>query len=321
MIQDQEKNNDPKPKISVIIPIYNVAPYLPRCLDSCKAQTMRNVQFVLVDDGSTDGSGEIADQYAREDSRFQVYHTENHGLSAALNYGFAKATADWFMTIDSDDWVDSRFCEAPYSAAKEYDADLVAFNYYYVMENGKIIEPNFISTRGVVDVVQTVEIGNVGNWNKLYHRRLFEDFRFQEGKDHADLLATAQMVYKARRIAVIPDHLYYYFFRRSSLSHSQTKETIRTLFIARLERIDYLIKCGFPKEKTEQFLFYYAIQYLSNTRTDRNDELYQKAASILDQIKAAPPKFGWKGKIKLAAWKISPSLFHLMYFFIRKVKQ
>lgn len=318
MIQNQEKNNDPKPKISVIIPIYNVAPYLPRCLDSCKAQTMRNVQFVLVDDGSTDGGGEIADRYAREDSCFQVFHTENRGLSAALNYGLDKAEADWIMTIDSDDWVAPEFCEAPFAAAKEYNAELVAFNYCYVSDKNRIIKRNLISTRGVVDVVAAVEKGDVYNWNKLYHRRLFENFRFPEGKNHADQLATAQMVYKARRIACIPDHLYYYKRRRGSISWTETVDNCRTGFLSAMGRYNFLMKNGFPKEKLEPYYFYSAMSYLAHVHPSENDEQYKEAVSILDQIQSAPAAFGWKGRIKLAAWKISPSLFHLMYFLAGK---
>ena len=320
MDQILDKDYDTKPEISVVIPIYNVASYLSRCLDSCRAQTMKNLQFVLVDDGSTDGGGEIADRYAREDCRFQVYHTENHGLSAALNYGLDRTEADWIMTIDSDDWVHPQFCELPYSAAKEFDAELVIFNYSYAM-GGKIRKGNFISTRGVVDVVKAVETGSIPNWNKLYHRRLFEDFRFPVGKNHADQLATAQMVYKAKRIAAIPDHLYYYQYRENSLSKSKNKETFQTLFITQLERNEYLLSCGFPKERTEKFLFYDAMLYLKYTQPDRNDKLYQKAVSILDEIKTAPAEYGWKGKVKLTVWKISPALFHLMYYFVRKVKK
>ena len=81
------------------------------------------------------------------------------------------------------------------------------------------------------------------------------------------------------------------------------------------------IQSAHIKERTEKFLFYDAIQYLKYTRPDKNDELYQKAASILEEIKTAPAEYGWKGKVKLTVWKISPSLFHLMYYFVRKVKR
>ncbi len=100
----------PNPLISVIVPIYNVEKYVRKCLDSLKNQTMKQIEVICIDDGSTDESGRIAEEYKSEDwPKFRVIHTENRGLSAARNCGIDEALADWIMFVDSDDWVESEF--------------------------------------------------------------------------------------------------------------------------------------------------------------------------------------------------------------------
>lgn len=96
--------------ISIIVPVYNVEPYLRKCLDSILDQTYRDLEILIIDDGSTDGSGAICDEYAGKDDRIKVFHTENKGLSAARNLGLDNATADWIGFVDSDDWIVNQIC-------------------------------------------------------------------------------------------------------------------------------------------------------------------------------------------------------------------
>ena len=100
------------PKISVIVPVYNVEKYLPRCIESILSQTFSDFELLLIDDGSTDTSGNICDAYAKTDSRIKVYHTENRGVSAARNLGIQEASADWICFVDSDDWVEEDYLKA-----------------------------------------------------------------------------------------------------------------------------------------------------------------------------------------------------------------
>ena len=120
-----------KPLISVIVPIYNVAPYIRKCLDSLKRQTMKEIEVICIDDGSTDESGKIAEEYeSQEWPVFRIIHTENRGLSAARNRGIDEAQADWLMFVDSDDWVSNEFCRTPYEVAIKYNSDLIVFWLY-----------------------------------------------------------------------------------------------------------------------------------------------------------------------------------------------
>ena len=152
--------------ISVIVPIYNVEKYLPRCLDSLINQTYADVEFILIDDGSTDSSGKIADSYKDRAPRFKVFHTENHGLSAARNYGIEHSKGEWLMFVDSDDWVSPSFCETPMKAAIEYNADLIDFRVNSV-KNGKI-HPDKTDKipAGIITFEQAMIHANISTWNR-----------------------------------------------------------------------------------------------------------------------------------------------------------
>ena len=117
------------PKVSIIVPVYNVEPYLRQCMDSLVNQTYQNIEIICVDDGSTDASGAILEEYAAEDCRIRLVHQSNSGLSAARNAGFLLATGSYIMYVDSDDWIDLETCQIAASLAIEHDADVVFWPY------------------------------------------------------------------------------------------------------------------------------------------------------------------------------------------------
>ena len=117
------------PKISIIVPVYNVAPYLRQCLDSLVGQTYRNIEIICIDDGSTDGSGEMLNQYAESDARISVFHIENAGVSSARNKAILYASGKYVMYVDGDDWIDVCTCEKAAFKAEECAADLVMWPY------------------------------------------------------------------------------------------------------------------------------------------------------------------------------------------------
>ena len=175
-----------KPAVSVIVPVYNVAPYLRRCVDSLLCQTLRDIEIILIDDGSTDGSGQLCDEYAAGDARIRVIHQENAGLSEARNAGIDRARADFFMFVDSDDWVEPEYCGLPLAVAKEQQADLVMFQRRYMRRGNEIKKQAPIpegpktqeeALRLLIDGVR------VSVWNKLYQRDLFRGYRHPEGED------------------------------------------------------------------------------------------------------------------------------------------
>ena len=311
-----------RPLISVIVPIYNVASYLRKCLDSLKNQTMKQIEVICIDDGSTDGSGEIAEKYVTvpenhvasenpgDEVQFRIIHTENRGLSTARNRGIDDSYGEWLMFVDSDDWVSEDFCDIPYRAAVENGADLVIFDADREI-NGKskhILDEN--APTGIIDEFTAYKYGRGYAWNKLYHRSLFQSIRYPIGRVFEDGSATHKLVHIANNIVLLNDCLYHYVDRKDSISHTHTVKNIQDRFITYLEEYDDLVLYGYSDEKRRVTLCSYAIGFLS-VASPSEDELYRRAEKIVDSIEGIPKTLSFKKKIALIVWKINPRLLDL----------
>ncbi len=150
-----------RPKISIIVPIYNVEKYLVKCLDSLVNQTLKEIEIILVDDGSPDNCPKICDEYANKDNRIKVIHKQNAGVSAARNTGIEIATAEWLAFVDADDWVEEDMFEEAYKRTVNCDVDMVLFNFYSNYEkkevvNKKIPQEDFITDNQ--DIIQQLKL-------------------------------------------------------------------------------------------------------------------------------------------------------------------
>ena len=163
------------PVISVIVPVYNAEKYLRECLDSIVNQTYKNIEIILVDDGSTDGSGAICDEYADKDVRIKVYHIPNGGVSNARNLGIDNANGEYLMFVDSDDEVSRDCIEKLYCAIEYKEQDLVIGNFCDVYENRKIIQHENLSIIGnLQDDYANIRILLQGPWGKLYRSEILK---------------------------------------------------------------------------------------------------------------------------------------------------
>lgn len=307
------------PLISVIVPIYNVAPYLRACLDSLAAQTMKEIEIVMIDDGSTDGSGAIADEYVSSSFPiFRVIHTANGGVSAARNRGIDEARGEWIMFVDSDDWVETRFCELPYQAAVENGADLVIFGCCCADKRGRF---NRLAAQQaptiILDEISAHKDGKCFLWNKLYKKQLFENLRFPQGKTYEDVAKTHILVHRANRIVSLSEALYYYGYRDNGISHSLTEANQTDSFRAYWQRYKDLVSYGYPEEDARTSLYMPAISFLSRSTT-HNSDLYIDAEKIVDGIKGIPKQLTKKQQLALVAWRIDKRLF---YFLSRATKR
>lgn len=287
------------PIVSVIVPIYNVQSYLRKCLDSLNAQTLKYIEIICIDDGSTDQSGKIAEEYQNETGWpiFRVIHTENRGLSAARNRGIDEAKAEWIMFVDSDDWVSEKFCEIPWK--RKDDAALIIFGAYEV--RGKTIKGRkSLGPIGVISEFEAHEFGGIVSWNKLYRKELFDKTRFPEGRLFEDIATTHKIVHKAKKICRIEEKLYYHLWRKNSISHLKTVENKTESFILSRERSKDLIRWGYPEEKTIPTLAIYALGFLATTKAE---ELRSEAEQILNSIKKMPDQWNTKQKIAFVVWK------------------
>lgn len=310
------------PRISVIVPIFNVEKYVRKCLESLVNQTMKEIEVICIDDGSTDGSGRIADEYVRDEFPiFRVIHTENRGLSAARNRGIDEAVADWLMFVDSDDWVSEDFCRIPYEAASDTRADLVIFDAFKVKgDEIKTSRRNSTYPTGIVDEATAQEYGGIAAWKKMYKRDLLQSVRFPEGHVYEEIMTTHKFIHNAKRIVCLPYRLYYYVERPDSITHMHTYRNVNDYFLSTLMRYDDLISYGFSENKIKPSIYASAIWYLSRTKP-KDEWIYEKAVEILDSCQSIPRTLSFNKKIALIAWKINRRLFYFLSKFSGRLEE
>ena len=209
-------------RISIIIPVYNVEQYIRRCLNSILDQTYSNYEVLIVDDGSSDSSVDIAREYEAADLRFNVFEKENGGQGSARNYGLARASGKYISFIDSDDWVHPEFLERLIHIMKMEHADVAMCNIQRVWDDG-IISKNVVgntSSRVVENMEEFLKTASFVVWNKLYKRELFQDVWFPERIKYEDFACLPTVLIKAKRISIISDVLYNYYWRLGSTTNS-----------------------------------------------------------------------------------------------------
>lgn len=219
-----------KPRLSIVVPVYNVEQYLHKCVDSILSQTFRDYELILVDDGSTDGSSRICDDYKGKDGRICVLHKENGGLSDARNYGIEHSNGEYIAFVDSDDWIDSGMYESMMSAIVENDADIAVCGHRVVTVDGQVEETvvfeNTILLTGAEATIEILKDERMPSfaWNKLYKKCLFKDIRFPQGRIYEDIAVVYRYFNIAKSVYVLNKVYYNYLRRPGSLCLSQTNE-------------------------------------------------------------------------------------------------
>ena len=211
-------------KVSIIVPVYNGEKYIDRCAKNLLSQTYENVEFVIVDDGSTDKTPEKCDYYAAQDSRFVVVHKENGGLSSARNAGTDKATGDYILYYDVDDDITETLVEDNIKLAESNDADVVMFCFWYfdVDTGDNLVGQNFIGDRkqffsSLLNTTIDHEVFNAP-WNKLYKMEFLKENNLQfvpEFPIYEDIIFASKMLQYADKI-VVNNNMYYTYYVRSS---------------------------------------------------------------------------------------------------------
>lgn len=216
------------PVISVIVPVYNAEKYLRECLDSIVNQTYKNIEIILVDDGSTDGSGAICDEYADKDVRIKVYHIPNGGVSNARNLGIDNANGEYLMFVDSDDEVSRDCIEKLYCAIEYKEQDLVIGNFCDVYENRKIIQHENLSIIGnLQDDYANIRILLQGPWGKLYRSEILKKNKIRFRVDISlteDQIFNYDFLKKASTYTLLQEPIYYYYHRKNESLSQGLKE-------------------------------------------------------------------------------------------------
>ena len=225
-----------KVSVSVVVPVYNVKPYLPRCLDSLLMQTFQDYELILVDDGSQDGSGDVCDKYAREFERVRVYHKENGGLSSARNYGVGKAQASRVTFVDSDDYVSETYLADLLHLGEAFDADMAIISVQRCSEKQT---ETVHSTRledhclDATEAFREVYTGGIVNWSgcgKLIRKCVLKEFPFPDGY-YEDSASAYLHIFACNKVA-IGDYSndYKYIRRQDSITASRLRQEHYRIF-------------------------------------------------------------------------------------------
>lgn len=211
--------------VAIIVPVYNVEPYLRRCVDSILGQTYPDFALILVDDGSPDHCGAICDEYAARDSRIHVIHQENGGLSAARNAGidwaFANSDSRWLTFVDSDDWIHPRMLEWLLAGALETGAVLSVCGFVETTGEVPVPEPPVPTLWEPERFYTTQNTNAIIACGKLYEKQLFARIRYPNGMLHEDELTTYKLLFSQTRIAVMDSPLYYYYQNAEGITKSK----------------------------------------------------------------------------------------------------
>lgn len=295
--------------ISVIVPVYNVQDYLPQCLDSILGQDHRNLEVILVNDGSKDASGEICDRYAEKDSRVRVIHQKNGGGGAAKNTGLRAATGEYLSFVDSDDYLEPGSYSHMLTLMKENGADVVRCSFRNVFRTRSVdneYAPGCTVETGTEFLTRFTNDWTCGLlWNKLYKRSLFDGIFFPEGNKIDDEYFTYQGIMNARKV-VCDDRIIYNYRKRASgiMLSPQSAEKLA------MERIDFMEKrrqrviARFPQLRREFDIAYvdalgYLAAYPDNTENSLRNLRRQSARYFLTPGNTFPPKHLLRGILRL----------------------
>ena len=210
-------------KISVIVPVYNVEAYLEKCVESILRQTYTNLEILLIDDGSTDNSGDLCDQLALRDQRIRVIHKENGGLSDARNTGIEEASSDLIGFVDSDDYIDEDMYETLYRQMLESKAELSMCGHYDVYHQNPekqvvAIQTWVLTPEEAIRMVMEAKILSVTAVNKLYKKELFDQLRFEMGKIAEDAFIMIRLIHQCSKVVATNEKKYYYVHRENSIT-------------------------------------------------------------------------------------------------------
>lgn len=231
-MQCREEN----PLISVIVPIYNVEPYLRKCLDSLINQTYKALQIILVDDGSPDNCGKICDEYSALDSRITVIHKANGGLSSARNAGLNIATGIYLGFVDPDDWIENDMFEYLISGIQTYNADIAICGRREIYSNHSEEfcwdkETFYSKEEALKELLDNKKLRNYV-WDKLWRKELFVDINFPEGKTFEDVAVTYRAIINAEYVVCLPAVKYNYRQRSNGIVHSKSAKNVEDHFWA-----------------------------------------------------------------------------------------
>lgn len=221
-----------KYKISIVVAVYNLEKYLPRCLEALVNQTLEEIEILCVDDGSTDSAPKIIDEYAKKyKEKVKAFHKENGGEFTTRNYGLERATGEYVTFVDTDDYVELDWAEKLYNAAKENNADIAVCGFERIdLNTGKVVSKNMTQFGNTVKEINNKDdfmlFINPAPWNKIYRLETVKNQRFLNFRGFNDMIFLTSSYINAKKVAFIPDVLYHYYLRYDSQIHNVNNQDV-----------------------------------------------------------------------------------------------
>ncbi|WP_049945250.1 glycosyltransferase family 2 protein [Butyrivibrio sp. AC2005] len=294
--------------VSIIIPVYNVKKYLKRCVDSVLAQTYQNIEVLLINDGSTDGTDIICDNYANNDKRVRVFHRNNSGVANVRNFGLDVAKGSFILFVDSDDWIEIECVEKLVRSAIETESDIVCFGYYMAYEDGKkeVGEQYKAAVLGKEEALIRLNDYKLNDypWGKLYKKNVFIDVKYPAVICCEDMGTTYKTFNNANRVMIIEDILYSYFQRSNSTVRSASVQRIEDTFLMYKQRLEFFhdhfgtINQSCKKELTKLAYF-----VCDSHKKSSCGIAYKTALNVIAEYKEVP-NISFKAKIKYYYYKL-----------------
>lgn len=313
------------PLISIIVPVYNIEEYLPRCVKTLRDQTYPRIEILLVDDGSTDGTGALCDRLAEEDARVRVFHKENGGSSSARNLGIAAAKGEYLGFVDSDDYVEADMYEKLYSAIEQYGVSAAQTGRDEIDPDGSRLpdicippkEPECIEAEDFLKEL-LMHRGDCSFCTKLIKRSVLEDRKFPEGVLNEDFHLLVQLLgERLHRIVSLPDRGYHVFYRVGSNSRKADRESFSRVFMDIVDNADMvsgLVEEKYPdlREAAVRFGIFQRIDYMLHvpiSQMNRDNAFYREVVRHLRKnwVRAMRnPFLSGKNKIYHTLFAIAP---------------
>lgn len=282
--------------ISVIVPVYNLIDYLPRCVGSLCAQTYRNLEIILVDDGSTDGTGQLCDELSAGDERISVYHKENGGSSSARNYGLDRANGDYIGFVDGDDYVDADMYAKLYDGITRFEVKAAQIGRDEIDESGNrlpdiCVPPKTEILIGSREFLKELLMhrGDCSFCTKLFRKEVLKTRRFPIGALNEDFNFLVKMLPELGDIVSLPEQTYHVFYRMGSNSRKTDREQFSQVYADSVSNADMIMNMISDNDRelliiAKRFGIFQRLEYMLHipiSRMTRDNEFYMKVVREL----------------------------------------
>lgn len=331
---NRAKSNSGDVLVSIVVPVYNVFQYLEKCVESILKQSFREFELILVDDGSTDNSGEICDKFAKSNRKVRVFHKNNEGLSVARNFGVGCARADYVVFVDSDDFVDDSYIQKLWNLKQHYKVDIAVTGHIKETDTGKIIEiakPLKTQVLSSKDAIEKMCYGKnlpIMAYGKIYKKEILLQHPYPVGKLNEDIGTTYLLFYEASQIALGSSAQYHYVQREGSIVNQKFNKKHFYSIQASVGIIEFLrrhyptiIYAGYARLALESTALLHRTFRASEEDfdfvTDRINKLLQKHWLLILNDSNIPRKT----RAQLLFFKINPSLYRTIYIIFDRLRQ